>query len=47
VMHYIGPGRDIGPQFYSIACLSFDWIVAAYILIRYRGATDLTPNRAR
>ena len=46
-MHYIGPGEDIGPKFYSLACLSFDWVVAAYILIRYRGSTDLTPNPAR
>lgn len=47
VMHYIGPGRDIGPGFYSIACLTFDWTVAAYILIRYRGATVLTQNPGR
>jgi hypothetical protein len=47
VMHYIGPGRGIGPGFYSIACLTFDWIVALYILIRYRGSSDLTLNRAR
>ena len=47
VMHYIGPGRDIGPDFYSIACLTFDWTVAAYILIRYREAIVLTQNRAR
>jgi hypothetical protein len=46
-MHYIGPGRDIGPGFYSIACLTFDWSVAAYILIRYRGASDLTQNPPR
>ena len=47
VMHYIGPGRDIGPGFYSIACLTFDWAVAAYILIRYREASVLTQNHGR
>ena len=47
VMHYIGPGRGIGPSWYAIACLSFDWAVAAYILIRYLGANRLTPSRAR
>lgn len=47
VMHYIGPGRAVGPAFYSIACLTFDWTVAAYILIRYRGASVPTPNPAR
>ena len=35
-MHYVGPGRDIGPWTYAVACLSFDWIVAAYILIAYQ-----------
>jgi hypothetical protein len=46
-MHYIGPGHGIGPWTYAIACLSFDWVVAAYIFIRYRGASHLTPNHAR
>ena len=46
-MHYIGPGREIGPWTYAIACLSFDWIVAAYILIRYRGASFQAPNPAQ
>ena len=46
-MHYVGPGREVGPAFYSVACLTFDWVVAVYILIRYRGATVLTQNRGR
>ena len=46
-MHYIGPGRDVGPWTYAIACLTFDWVVAAYIFTRYRGATDLTPSHGR
>src|SRR5687768_18362866 len=44
-LHYFGPGRGIGPPFYAIACLSFDWVVAAYILIRYRGSTDRKSTR--
>lgn len=39
VLHYVGPGRTFTPLAYPIACLSFDWIVAAYILIAYRGAS--------
>ena len=46
-LHYIGPGHGLGPWFYAIACITFDWVVAAYILIRYRGSSDLTPSRAR
>jgi hypothetical protein len=46
-LHYAGPGRDIGPWTYAVACLSFDWVVAAYVFIRYRGASLRAPNRAR
>jgi hypothetical protein len=46
-MHYIGPGNSVGPWPYAIACISFDWVVAAYIFIRYRGASRLTQSRAR
>jgi hypothetical protein len=35
-VHYVGPGRDVGPWTYAVACLSCDWVVAAYIFIRYR-----------
>lgn len=34
-LHYVGPG-SFAPWVYVIACLSFDWVVAAYILIAYR-----------
>jgi hypothetical protein len=46
-LHYLGPGRTFAPMPYAIACISFDWVVAAYILIAYRGANHLTPNRGR
>ena len=35
-LHYLGPGRSFAPLAYTIACISFDWVVAAYILIAYR-----------
>ena len=46
-LHYLGPGRSFAPLPYTIACISFDWVVAAYILIYYRGASRLTPSRER
>ena len=47
VLHYLGPGRSFAPLAYSISCITFDWVVAAYILIYYRGASHLTRNRGR
>lgn len=47
VLHYLGPGRSFAPLAYSISCITFDWVVAAYTLIYYRGANRLTRNRAR
>jgi hypothetical protein len=38
-LHYLGPGRAIAPWTYAVVCLSFDWVVAAYIIIYYRAAT--------
>lgn len=38
VLHYLGPGRSFAPLAYVIACISFDWVVAAYIFIAYRRA---------
>jgi len=46
-LHHVGPGHGIGPWTYAIACISFDWVVAAYILIRYRGATGPALSRER
>jgi len=34
-LHYAGPGRGFAPLAYVFACVSFDWIVAAYIVIAY------------
>ncbi len=35
VLHYIGPGYSFTPWTYAIACVSFDWLVAIYIVIVY------------
>ena len=49
-VHHLGPGRTFAPLPYVIACISFDWVVALYILIAYR-LFDLAnrpePSRAR
>lgn len=34
-LHYVGPGT-FAPWTYTILCISFDWVVAAYIVIAYR-----------
>jgi hypothetical protein len=34
-LHYLGPGRTFAPETYTIACLSFDLLVAAYIAIAH------------
>ena len=49
-VHHVGPGRDFAPVAYVFACVSFDWVVAAYILIAYRLfdlANHRAPSRAR
>ena len=35
-LHYLGPGNTFTPLSYAVSCISFDWVVAAYILIAYR-----------
>jgi hypothetical protein len=35
LLHYVGPGHTFTPWTYAIACVSFDWIVAIYIVIAY------------
>lgn len=46
-VHHLGPGRSFAPLTYVFACITFDWVVSAYILIYYRGASDpeLNPER--
>jgi len=35
VLHYMGPGHSFTPWTYAIACVTFDWLVAIYIVIAY------------
>ena len=35
-LHYLGPGNAFAPDFYAISCITFDWVVALYIVIAYR-----------
>ena len=35
VLHYVGPGHSFAPITYTIPCLSFDLLVAAYIAVAY------------
>jgi hypothetical protein len=34
-LHYFGPGGSFAPDAYAITCLSFDLLVAAYVVIAY------------
>jgi hypothetical protein len=34
-LHYAGPGRSFAPDWYTVSCLGFDLIVAAYIAAVY------------
>ena len=44
-VHYAGPGHAFAPDAYAITCLSFDLLVAAYIVVDHR--YGLTRRRAR
>src|SRR5918995_6531226 len=35
VVHYVGPGRSFAPESWAISCVSFDLLVAVYIVIAY------------
>lgn len=35
-LHYFGPGAAFAPVEYAITCLSFDLVVAAYVVVAYR-----------
>jgi hypothetical protein len=34
-LHYIGPGHAFAPEVWAISCVTFDWVVAIYIVIAY------------
>jgi hypothetical protein len=35
LLHYLGAGHLFTPWTYAIACISFDWLIAVYIVIAY------------
>lgn len=46
-LHYFGAGRAFAPEAYVIACVSWDWIVAAYVAFHAVGdhpARDNSPS---
>jgi hypothetical protein len=47
-LHYLGPGRLFAPETYTIACLSFDLLVVAFIaathVLRQRHDAGASPN---
>ncbi len=45
-VHWLGPGAYIVPAWYAIACLSFDLLVAGYIVMR-SDITSLSIRGAR
>ncbi|MFP5346343.1 MAG: DUF6010 family protein [Actinomycetes bacterium] len=42
-LHYFGPGHAFAPDAYAVTCLSFDLLVAAYVVVAHR--FDLTGRR--
>ncbi len=32
-LHYVGPGHSFTPWTYVFACISFDWLIAIYIVV--------------
>lgn len=47
-LHYLGPGRSVAPDSYTVPCLSFDFVVAAVVAftILLRGKQVFAPPRA-
>ena len=33
-LHLFGPGHDVAPEWYAVGCVSFDLLVAGYVLCR-------------
>jgi hypothetical protein len=34
-LHYVGAGHSFAPESWAISCVTFDWVVAVYIVIAY------------
>ena len=42
MLHLLGPGKAVAPEWYAVACITFDLLVAGYILSR---ATNLKSEQ--
>lgn len=40
LLHLNGPGNNIAPEWYATACISFDLLVATYIVVSLRRSHD-------
>ena len=47
VLHLLGPGVHVVPEWYAIACVSFDFAVAAFIFIVYSSSFKQTSQRRK
>ncbi|NKX50784.1 hypothetical protein HER39_09445 [Arthrobacter deserti] len=36
LLHLVGPGNHFAPASYAISCITWDWVVALYIVAAYR-----------
>lgn len=47
-LHFFGTGHAFAPETYTITCLSFDLVVAAYVAVAYRfGLVGPRPTELR
>jgi hypothetical protein len=43
-LHLFGPGNEFAPAAYAISCLTWDWVVALYIVLAYRRSGESRFN---
>ncbi len=36
MLHHLGPGHEFAPEPWVIACVSFDLVIAAYLVVAHR-----------
>lgn len=39
-LHLVGEGAAVAPEWYATACISFDLLIAGYMVTRFRGVDD-------
>jgi hypothetical protein len=47
LLHYLGAGHEFAPEPWAIACISFDLLLAGYIVVAYRTGLIGNPRRTR